>query len=66
MILNIAIAVMAVILGFSLSMFFLSRKGSEKKTIQNRMAYFAGVDVRLQNASKKHGFRRYGDRRNSW
>ena len=43
MILNIAIAVMAVILGFSLSMFFLSRKGSEKKVIKNRMAYFAGV-----------------------
>ena len=60
MILNIAIAVMAVILGFSLSMIFLSRKGSEKKTIQNRMAYFAGVDVSLQNASKKHGFRRDG------
>ena len=60
MILNIAIAVMAVILGFSLSMFFLSRKGSEKKVIKNRMAYFAGVDVSLQNASRKHGHRRDG------
>ena len=60
MILNIAIAVMAVILGFSLSMFFLSRKGSEKKVIKNRMAYFAGVDVSLQNASRQHGHRRDG------
>lgn len=49
MMINILIAVLMALLGFSLSMFILSRKGNEKKNIQNRMAYFAGVDISLRH-----------------
>ena len=57
MMLNIIIALVAVVWLFSIAMVLLSRRRTENDNINNRMAFFAGVDVSLRHtrqSSTKH------------
>ena len=49
MMLNIIIALVAVVWLFSIAMVLLSRRRTENDNINNRMAFFAGVDVSLRH-----------------
>ena len=51
---NIMISLLAALWCFSIFMAILSRHTREKDTLDNRMAYFAGVDVSLRHTRQSH------------
>lgn len=54
MMLNIMISLLAALWCFSILMAILSRRSREKDTLNNRMAYFAGVDVSLRHIGQSY------------
>ncbi len=55
MILNLIIALVAVLWLFSIAMVLLSRRRTEDDKLNNRMAFFAGVDVSLRHTQQSSG-----------